>query len=61
MSIYATKNEFEKCSICDKKLAIGEKFILVTTSLWRYGRTSNEHIEARNTVVKCLKCFGEFE
>jgi hypothetical protein len=57
----ANKNEFEKCSICDKKFSKDEKFILTSTSLWRYGTFSNEHIEIRNTVVKCLKCYGEFE
>jgi hypothetical protein len=61
MPLYATKREFEKCSICDKKIVIGEKFIIITTSLWRCGTSSNEQIETRNSVIKCLKCYGEFE
>ena len=55
------KNEFEKCMICDKRFAENEKFMLITSSLWRYGKSSNEQIEIRNTVIKCLKCYGEFE
>jgi hypothetical protein len=54
MPVY-DKNEFEKCSICDKRFAKGEKFILITTSLWRYGTTCNEQMKKDELKIKMYR------
>jgi len=59
--LLTNKNEFEKCAICEKRFCNGEKFMLITKSLWKFYSTRNEHIEVRETVAKCLKCYGDFE